>query len=153
MAGSSSDHVVEAKRAAGLVEPKMWVVYVLRLNHDEKGNVKYYVGKTQNLWNRLHNHARGNDKSSSWVKKWGYVKVVETVYCDNKDNATTTESALTLHYKCTHGWDHVRGSHDVNPNSSLRAQPHWWEFGAEGREGEERERSRSRGRGEESEEE
>ena len=43
MAGSSSDHLVEAKRAAGLVEPKMWIVYVCRLNHDKKGNVKYYV--------------------------------------------------------------------------------------------------------------
>ena len=143
MASSPSDHLVEAKRAAGLVEPKMWVVYVLRLNCDEQGNVKYYVGLTNNLWQRLHNHARGNKWSSKWVLKWGYVKVVETVYCDNQDNAKTTESALTLHYKTQFGWDHVRGSHDVNPNSSLRAQPPWWDFAPEGREGEERDRSRS----------
>ena len=108
---------------------------------------------TNNLWQRIHDHARGNNNSAHYVLKWGNVKVVESIYRDNKDNATTTESALTLHYKTQHGWDHVRGSHDVNPNSSLRAQPHWWDFGAEGREGEERERSLSRSRGEESEEE
>ena len=144
MAGSSGDHLTESKRCAGLAEPKMWGVYVLRLNCDEQGNPRFYVGMTNNLWNRLHNHARGNDRSSKWVLKCGYVKVVEAVYCDNEDNAKMTESAYTLHYKTQYGWDHVRGSHDVNPNSSLRAQPTWWDFTAEGREGERRERSRSR---------
>ena len=143
MAGSSSDHFTEAKRAAGLVEPKMWAVYVLRLNCTPEGHPRYYVGLTNNLWNRLHNHARGNDRSSKWVLKCGYVKVVEAVYCDNQDNAKMTESALTLHYKTQYGWDFVRGAHDVNPNSSLQGQPHWWDFGPEGKEGEERERSRS----------
>ena len=144
MAGSSGDHLTEAKRCAGLAEPKMWAVYVLRLNCDEQGNPKYYVGMTNNLWNRLHNHARMNDRSSKWVLKWGYVKVVEAVHCDNEDNAKMTESAYTLHYKTQYGWDHVRGAHDVNPNSSLRAQPPWWDFTPEGKEGERRERSRSR---------
>ena len=77
MAGSSGDHLTEAKRAAGLAEPKMWAVYVLRLNCDEQGNPKFYVGMTNNLWQRLHNHARGNKRSSNWVLKWGYAKVVE----------------------------------------------------------------------------
>ena len=143
MSGSSSDHLVESKRAAGLVEPKMWAVYVIRCKCDEQGNPKYYIGMTNNLWQRLHNHARGNKWSSKFVLKWGYVKVVESVYCDNQDNARVTESALTLHYKTQYGWDHVRGAHDVNPNSSVKGQPAWWSFGSEGKEGEERDRSRS----------
>ena len=146
MAGSSTDHLVISKRAAGLVEPKMWAVYVLRLNCDEQGNPKFYVGMTNSLWKRLHDHARGNDKSAKFVLKWGYVKVVESIYCDNKDNAIMTEAAMTLHYKTQYGWDHVRGASDVNPNSSLKGQPHWWDFTSEGREGEERDRSRSRDR-------
>ena len=71
MAGSSGDHLTESRRAAGLAEPKMWAVYVLRLNCDEQGNPKYYVGVTNNLWSRLHNHARGSDRSPKWVLKWG----------------------------------------------------------------------------------
>ena len=139
----SSDHFTEGKRAAGLVEPKMWAVYVIRCQCDEEGNPRYYVGMTNNLWQRLHNHARGNKWSSKVVQQWGYVKVVEAVYCDNEDNAKMTESALTLHYKTQYGWDNVRGAHDVNPNSSLAGQPHWWDFGQEGKEGEIRDRSRS----------
>ena len=99
MASSPGDHFIEGRRAAGLQEPKMWAVYVLRLNCDREGNPKYYVGMTNNLWNRLHNHARGNDLSSKWVLKWGYVKVVEAVYCGNEDNAKMTESAYTLDLK------------------------------------------------------
>ena len=48
MAGSSGDHLTEAKRAAGFAEPRMWSVYVLRLNCDSEGNPKYYVGMTNN---------------------------------------------------------------------------------------------------------
>ena len=34
MAGSSTDHLVESKRAAGLVEPKMWAKLNDKLNED-----------------------------------------------------------------------------------------------------------------------
>ena len=121
----------------------MWAVYVLRLNCDEQGNPKYYVGMTNSLWRRLHDHARGNERSAQWVLRWGYVKPVETIYCDNEDNARMTESAMTLHYKTQYGWDHVRGAHDINRNSSVQGKPRFWDFDDEGKEGEERDRSRS----------
>ena len=38
------------------------------MRHDSiETTMKYYVGKTQNLWQRLHNHARGICISVKWV--------------------------------------------------------------------------------------
>ena len=135
------EHLTEAKRAAGICEPKMHVCYVLLLKPDEHGTHKFYVGSSCNFMNRLHNHVMGNDRSSAWVKRWGFQELVETRHCHDRLSALTTEVGLTVQYKARFGWDNVRGGQDVNAGSSRRAQPAYWEPPAEGLE---RRRDRSR---------
>ena len=66
------EHLLEARRAAGISEPKMHVVYVILLKPDAAGKCKWYVGKTCNLMNRLHDHMVGNSRSAAWVRRWGF---------------------------------------------------------------------------------
>ncbi len=82
----------------------------------------------------------GNDRSAACVRKYGFQELVETRACFDERSATTTEVGLTVAYKARFGWDNVRGSCDVNVNSSRYAQPAYWEAPAEGLE---RDRSRS----------
>ena len=63
---ASADHFALARRAAGIEEPKMWVVYVIQQPPDKDGTPKYYVGSTQSLMARIHNHCTCNDLSSTW---------------------------------------------------------------------------------------
>ena len=125
-------HLVEARRAAGLHNPVMHVVYVIRLRPDEDGVAKWYVGETHRLMERLHNHIMGNARSALWVRRWGYDARVKTRYCESHASAVTTEVGLTVQYKAMYGWDNVRGGQDVNSNSSLRSQPSYWEPPPEG---------------------
>ena len=125
-------HLLEARRAAGISRPEMHVVYVLRLKPDEQGVAKWYVGHTRCLMERLHNHIMGNERSASWVRRWGYDKLVETRYCEGHVSGITTEVGLTVEYKAMYGWDNVRGGQDINTNSSISAQPSYWEPPADG---------------------
>ena len=137
----AQEHQREAQRAAGIREPKMHVAYVLRLGADENGISKYYIGSSCNFMNRLHNHILGNERSAAWVRKWGYQELVETRHCHDRLSALTTEVGLTTQYKCTKGWDNVRGAQDVNAGCSRGAQPRYWEPPEQGLE---RTRARSR---------
>ena len=125
-------HLLEARRAAGISRPEMHVVYVLRLKPDEQGVAKWYVGHTRCLMERLHNHIMGNERSASWVRRWGYEKLVETRYCEGHVSGITTEVGLTVEYKAMYGWDNVRGGQNNNTNSSISAQPSYWEPPADG---------------------
>ena len=49
----------------------MWCVYAIRLGADREDS-KYYVKATHSLMSRIHNHAMGNERSSAWVRRWGY---------------------------------------------------------------------------------
>ena len=138
---ASTDHFALARRAAGIEQPSMWCVYVIRLNPDEQGNQKYYVGSTSSLMSRIHNHAMGNERSSAWVKRWGYDSLVETRYCVNRESALTTEVALTVEWKVKMGWRHVRGAQDCRSDDGTNGQPAYWEAPERGTQ---RERSRSR---------
>ena len=135
------EHQLEAQQAAGIREPKMHVVYVLRLGADEHGVSTYYVGSSCNFMNRLHNHIVGNERSAAWVRKWGYQDLVETRHCHDRLSALTTEVGLTVQYKARYGWDNVRGAQDVHAGSSRAAQPQYWEPPEDGLE---RRRARSR---------
>ena len=141
------DHLTEARRAAGIAEPKMHVCYVLLLKPDEHGVHKYYVGSTCGWMNRLHDHVMGNDRSSAWVRRWGFQELVETRHCHDRLSALTTEVGLCTVYKARSGWDNVRGGQDVNSQSSRAAQPAYWSPPEEGLERGRRDRSRSPARG------
>ena len=94
------------KRAAGIMEPADWWVYILELKPDDEGVPKYYVGHTKRLQQRIHDHMTG--VSCAWVRRFGVLTVLDTL-------RTTEEGALGLEIaKCTElkvkfGWDNVRG--------------------------------------------
>ena len=117
------------KRAAGIMEPADWWVYVLELKPDDQGTPKYYVGHTKRLQQRIHDHMTG--VSCAWVRRFGVLTVLDTL-------RTTEEGALGLEIaKCTElkvkfGWDNVRGGVDNNPGSSMAALPRYWQAPSEG---------------------
>ena len=143
MAGSSGDHLTEAKRAAGLASPRMHVCYVLRLGAGEDGASRYYIGSSQNFLNRIHNHIMGNDRSAAWVRRWKFEELVETRHCHDRLSALTTEVGLTAVYKARYGWRMVRGSQDTRADDGAQGRPAYWEPPEEGLE---RARARSRSR-------
>lgn len=73
-------------------------VYVLRLE-----NGKYYVGKTDNVINRLEDHV--SDNGSAWTRTHKPLEVVEVI-----ENASVyTEDAVTKKYMNQFGTENVRG--------------------------------------------
>ena len=73
-------------------------IYILEL---EKG--KYYVGKSNQLKNRITDHF--DSFGSAWTKKYKPVKVIETINnCDKFD-----EDKYTLKYMEKYGVHNVRG--------------------------------------------
>ena len=142
----AQEHQREAQRAAGIREPKMHVVYVLRLGADENGVSKYYVGSSCNFMNRLHNHIMGNESSSAWVRRWKYEELIETRHCQDRLTALTTEVGLTVQYKANFGWRNVRGGQDTRGGRRRARRPAYWEPPEEGLERARRSRSRSRWR-------
>ena len=139
----AQEHQREAQRAAGIREPKMHVVYVLRLGADENGISKYYIGSSCNFMNRLHNHIMGNESSSAWVRRWKYEELIETRHCQDRLTALTTEVGLTVQYKALYGWRNVRGAQDVRADDGAQGRPQYWESPEEGLERARRSRSRS----------
>ena len=83
--GDTDEQRFQLQRAAAGVArkgetPNMWAVYVLELRADpETGDPKFYVGHTNALLRRIHDHALGNTNSCAWVRRWGYQKVLETI--------------------------------------------------------------------------
>ena len=135
------DHCARSRRAAGIEEPRMWCVYAIRLGADREGNSKYYVGATHSLMSRIHNHAMGNERSSAWVRRWGYSSLCETRYCVDEASALFCEVALCTEYKVKYGWTHVRGGQDCRSDDGAQGRPRYWEAPDQGTE---RTRVRSR---------
>lgn len=76
----------------------MSTVYVLLLE-----NNKYYIGKTDNIKARLHNHFNGN--GSMWTKKYKPIRLIEQHDgCEQFD-----EEKYTLIYMKKYGVENVRG--------------------------------------------
>lgn len=89
------------------------VVYVLELAGDN-----YYVGRTNNLDQRLEQHKSGN--GSAWTNKHRFIKLVET---HDTDNPFYEDMMVKMLMK-KHGINKVRGgtySQVVLPNEKIQA--------------------------------
>ena len=139
----AQEHQHEAQRTAGILEPKMHVVYALRLGAGEDGASRYYVGSSCNFMNRLHNHIMGNERSSAWVRRFKYEELIETRHCQDRLSALTTEVGLTVQYKAMHGWRNCRGAQDCRADDGAQGRPAYWEPPEEGLDRARRSRSRS----------
>ena len=71
------------------------VTYVLSLSQD-----KWYVGKSQSLFNRLSNHFTG--KGSAWTQLYRPIAIEDILAFDCEEEAT-------LYYMNLHGVNNVRG--------------------------------------------
>jgi len=79
-----------------------YYTYVLMLQEG-----KFYVGNTDNIYQRLLDHKLMTSSSSLWVKHYGPVeRVVEVARNSGKDD----ELYKTLQYMSQFGWQNVRGS-------------------------------------------
>ena len=117
------------KQAAGIARTgNMWWVYVLELKRGD-GLPKFYIGHTQRLERRLHDHMTG--RSCEFVRRHGVLTVLECLKT-TEEGALGLEVAKTTEYKLKYGWDHVRGGRDNNPGSSLAVLPHYWQAPPEG---------------------
>jgi len=77
----------------------MFTIYILLLDTD-----KYYIGKTNNLDERLFAHF--NENGSYWTKKYKPIKVIETIEnCDDQFE----EDRQTKIYMKKYGIENVRG--------------------------------------------
>jgi hypothetical protein len=92
--GTDSIHVTSAGK---------YFVYVLLLQDS-----KFYVGSTDNIYQRLLEHTVMSPSSSIWVREHGPVqRIVEVCRsCGPQD-----ETHKTLEYMVLFGWENVRGSH------------------------------------------
>ena len=128
------------KRAAGIAKTNnMWWVYVLELKPGEDGLPRFYIGHTNRLERRLHDHMTG--RSCEFVRLFGVLTVLECLK-SSEEGALGLEVAKTTEYKLKYGWDNVRGGRDNNPGSSLAVLPRYWQAPADGLESR-RPRSRS----------
>lgn len=73
-------------------------IYILRCEDE-----KYYVGRTENLGNRIKEHFEGY--GSSWTKLYKPLGVVEVIKSKNKYD----EDRFVLRYMENYGIDNVRG--------------------------------------------
>lgn len=80
-------------------------IYVLKLEEN-----KYYVGKSQNVYNRIQNHFNGS--GTVWTKKYKPIDIVEVIpNCSDFD-----EDKYTKIYMSKYGIDNVRGGAYVTTN-------------------------------------
>ena len=105
MLQNSARLTVGIKRAYSRVKrdpSARYFTYVLMLQ-----NQKFYVGVTDNIYNRLLDHCSMSPSSSVWVREHGPVKrVVELSRNGRKDD----ENYKTLEYMSMFGWKNVRGA-------------------------------------------
>lgn len=86
------------KRDAGA----KYYTYVLQLQEG-----KFYVGNTDNIYQRLLDHRMMTPSTALWVKHYGPVeRVLEVVRNCSKDD----EHYKTMQYMSMFGWQNVRGS-------------------------------------------
>lgn len=74
------------------------MIYILRLE-----NNKYYIGKTNNLEERLKAHDQRT--GCAWTSKYKFVELIETIDTDN----IFEEDKCTKEYMNKYGIDNVRG--------------------------------------------
>jgi predicted GIY-YIG superfamily endonuclease len=86
---------------------KHYWLYVLQLNEG-----KYYIGRTSrnNPQERIDEH-KGGFYSAQWVKKYGFIELVEVINAGNLsiEEAEKSELELTLSYMQKYGLNNVRG--------------------------------------------
>ena len=75
--------------------------YVLQLQDN-----KYYVGTTDNIYQRLLDHTLMTPMSAIWVRHHGPVQRVLEV---SRNSSKADEAYKTLQYMDMFGWDNVRG--------------------------------------------
>lgn len=89
-------------------------IYILKCQND-----KWYVGRTDDLGNRLRQHFDG--KGSEWTRLYKPIKMIEKIEGDNFD-----EDKYTLKYMDKYGIDNVRGASyvqiDLDENDKLSIQ-------------------------------
>ena len=139
--GETNQERFEAqKRAAGIAKTNnMWWVYVLELKTDEDGHRRFYVGHTNRLERRLHDHMTG--RSCEFVRQYGVLTVLECLK-SSEEGALGLEVAKTTEYKLKYCWGNVRGGRDNNPGCPLAVLPRYWSAPPDGLESR-RARSRS----------
>ena len=99
--GDTDEQRFQLQRAASGVArrgetPDMWCVYVIQCKPDpETGDSKYYIGHSNKLMHRIHSHVMGT--SCAWVRKWGFLKVLETIRTD-EHSALVLESSKYSEY-------------------------------------------------------
>jgi len=79
-----------------------YYTYVLQLRDN-----KFYVGNTDNIYNRLLDHCLLTPSSALWVREHGPVQRVVEV-C--RDCCRDDETYKTLEYMTMFGWQNVRGA-------------------------------------------
>ena len=129
---TSKERFDAQKTAAGIMEPADWSVYIyiyLELKPDDEGVPKYYVGHTNRLQQRIHDHMTGD--SCAWVRRFGVLTVLDTLRT-TEEGALGLEVAKCTEYKVRYGWDNVKVCVDNNPGSSMAALPRYWQAPAEG---------------------
>ena len=77
-------------------------VYVLRLQGDEHAENYYYVGFTQDLPKRLHDHF--NNDGAIWTKIHPPINVMRILEGDKNEERATTIAMMKVY-----GWNFVRG--------------------------------------------
>jgi GIY-YIG catalytic domain len=75
-----------------------WFLYVLALQHN-----KFYVGKSQNLEERIKDHKNG--RGTAWTKRYQPIEVLVQRPLSNQHE----ENNVTLDYMDRYGMDNVRG--------------------------------------------
>ena len=91
-------------------------VYVLEL-----ADVRFAVGHTECLSQRLHDHWRGC--GSAWTKKFPPERVLD-IYKTNIESALGLEEAKTMELKLKYGWNSSRGGTWNAPHD--HAPPRWF---------------------------
>lgn len=90
-------------------EEQLEGVYVLRLNNIINGNPCYYVGKSNNISERIKQHKSKGKLCSPWVLKNGGVAST-TQPLTPPEQVDSWELKETINRMIIHGFDNVRGS-------------------------------------------
>lgn len=97
----------EVAQKYGLPPPEMvekkYTIYVISVE-EERGNVLYYVGRTENLSQRLEQHKSGDGLASAFTRKHKYKDIIETFVGEKYD-----EDKTVLKYMEVYGIERVRG--------------------------------------------
>ena len=134
--GETPDQRFQLQRSAFGVSrqgehPNMFAVYILELRPGEDGIPKYYCGYTSCIGKRISDHMAGNENSVPWVRRFGCLRVVDTIRT-TEESCLCLEAAKTAEYKTLYGWANVRGSCDNRSDDLSLGMPRFWRAPAEG---------------------